>query len=48
MAVNVDGDSLTAEQKEVLRAFTRSGGTLLTGPPGWKDQSPAGGPHHAR
>ena len=42
MAVNVDGDSLTAEQKEVLRAFTRSGGTLLTGPPGWQDQSPAG------
>ncbi len=43
MAVNVDGDSLTPEQKEVLRAFTRSGGTLLTGPPGWQDQSPAGG-----
>jgi hypothetical protein len=42
MAVNVDGDSLTAEQKEVLRAFTRSGGTLLTGPPGWQDRSPSG------
>jgi hypothetical protein len=42
MAVNVDGDSLTADQKDVLRGFTRSGGTLLTGPPGWKDQSPAG------
>ena len=38
MAVNVDGDALTPEQKEVLRGFTRKGGTLLTGPPGWKDQ----------
>ncbi len=36
MAVNVDPESLTAEQKEVLRAFTRAGGTLLTGPPGWR------------
>jgi hypothetical protein len=42
MAVNVDAESLTAEQKEVLRAFARSGGTLLTGPPGWKDPSPNG------
>jgi hypothetical protein len=42
MAVNVDGDALTPEQKEVLRAFTRGGGTLLTGPPGWKDPTPAG------
>lgn len=42
MAVNVDADSLTQEQKEILRAFTRAGGTLLTGPPGWKDQSPKG------
>jgi hypothetical protein len=40
MAVNVDPDSLTPEQKEVLRNFTRSGNTLLTGPPGWKDESP--------
>jgi hypothetical protein len=36
MAVNVDGESLTPEEKEVLRSFTRSGGTLLTGAPGWK------------
>ena len=43
MAVNVDADDLTPEQKDVLRAFTRSGGTLLTGPPGWKDQSPRDG-----
>jgi hypothetical protein len=38
MAVNVDADALTTEQKEVLRGFTRKGGTLLTGPAGWKDQ----------
>lgn len=36
MAVNVDPDGLTAEQKEALKAFTRSGGTVLNGPPGWK------------
>ncbi len=42
MAVNVDGEALTAEQKEVLRGFTRGGGMLLTGPPGWKDPTPAG------
>ena len=40
MAVNVDPDSLTPEQKEILRNFTRSGNTLLTGPPGWKDEAP--------
>ena len=40
MAVNLDGESLTPEQREILRNFTRGGGTLLTGPPGWKDQSP--------
>jgi hypothetical protein len=43
MAVNVDPDSLTPEQKEILRNFTRSGNTLLTGPPGWKDESPNAG-----
>lgn len=42
MAVNVDADSLTPEQKEVLRNFARGGGTLLTGPPGWKDEAPKG------
>jgi hypothetical protein len=42
MAVNVDPGSLTPEQKEVLRSFARSGGTLLTGPPGWKDPTPNG------
>jgi hypothetical protein len=43
MAVNIDGDGLTAEQKEVLRSFTRGGGTLLNGPPGWKDPAPVRG-----
>lgn len=42
MAVNVDAASLTPEQKEILRGFARSGGTLLTGPPGWKDPTPNG------
>ena len=43
MAVNIEGDALTPEQKEVLRAFTRSGGMLLNGPPGWKDPTPPAG-----
>ncbi len=43
VAVNVDADGLTPDQKEALRAFTRSGGTLLTGPPGWKDPAPGAG-----
>jgi hypothetical protein len=42
MAVNVDADSLTPEQKETLRSFARNGGTLLNGPPGWKDEAPNG------
>lgn len=36
MAVNADPASMTDAQKEILRQFTRSGGTLLTAPPGWK------------
>jgi len=36
MAVNVDPELLTANQKEALKAFTRAGGTLLTGPAGWR------------
>ncbi|MCX6630347.1 MAG: hypothetical protein NTW28_22235 [Candidatus Solibacter sp.] len=43
MAVNVDAAALTAERKEILRAFTRGGGTLLTGPPGWKDPTASAG-----
>jgi hypothetical protein len=42
MAVDVDSDTLTPAQKEVLRAFARSGGMVLTGPPGWKDARPEG------
>ncbi len=42
MAVNVDAGALTPEETETLRAFTRGGGALLTGPPGWKDQRPDG------
>jgi hypothetical protein len=36
MAVNVDPSLLDDAQREVLRRFTRGGGTLLTAPPGWK------------
>jgi hypothetical protein len=36
MAVNIDPESLTAAQQEELKAFSSAGGTLLTGPPGWK------------
>ena len=43
MAVNVDAAATTPEQKEILRTFTRGGGTLLTGPPGWKDPTAAAG-----
>jgi len=43
MAVNVDPSALTPAQKEILRAFTRGGGTLLTGPPGWTDPTAAAG-----
>ena len=35
MAVDVDAASLTPQEREVLKQFTRSGGTLLTAPPGW-------------
>ena len=43
MTVDVDSDSLTAEQRDVLRSFTCSGGTL---PPRPKDEEP--GAIHAR
>ena len=36
LALNVDPASLSDSDKEVLRSFTRGGGTLLSGPPGWK------------
>jgi hypothetical protein len=36
MAVNADPEGMHPEQKEALRSFSRSGGTILTAPPGWK------------
>ncbi len=36
IAVDVNPSALSPEQRDVLKAFTRSGGTMLTGPPGWK------------
>ncbi len=42
MAVNVDPAALSATQKEVLLRFARSGGTTLSGPPGWKSPAAAG------
>ncbi|MCC6585270.1 MAG: hypothetical protein IT168_01010 [Bryobacterales bacterium] len=36
MAVNVDPSALDEQKKEILKKFTRAGGTLLTAPPGWK------------
>jgi hypothetical protein len=41
MAVNVEGDGLPSDQKQILLDFAHRGGTLLTAPPGWKDQSPS-------
>lgn len=43
LAVNVDPASLNQSQKDALRAFTTAGGTLLTGPPGWKFPTPKPG-----
>ena len=40
MAVNVAVDGLTDPQKAILREFTKRGGTLLTGPPGWRMPAP--------
>jgi hypothetical protein len=39
MAVNVDAEATTAQEKEILRGFTRGGGTLLTAPPGGATES---------
>ncbi len=39
MAVDVDAASLTPAQRDVLKAFTRAGGTLLTGPADWKESA---------
>ena len=39
VVVNLDGGALTAEQEQVLHEFTRSGGTVLTRPPGWREEA---------
>ena len=39
MAINVDADALTPEQRKILTDFTHAGATVLTAPPGWKGQS---------
>lgn len=39
-AVNIDPAALGPEQKEAVAGFTRRGGTVVNGPPGWK--MPAG------
>lgn len=36
MTLNLDPTGLTDKQKEVLKEFTRTGGTVLNGPPDWK------------
>lgn len=36
MAVDIDPAALSDAQREALRGFARAGGTLLTGPPGWR------------
>ncbi len=36
MVVNVDPELLDANQKLVLKSFAQAGGTLFTGPPGWR------------
>jgi hypothetical protein len=43
MAVNVDPAAMTPAQRDVLAAFARAGGTVLTGPPGWRFPSPRPG-----
>jgi hypothetical protein len=40
LAVNIDNSALTQDAKDTLKQFTRSGGTLLTGPPGWQAAAP--------
>jgi hypothetical protein len=41
MAVAVDPSLLSDAQREALKDVGRAGGTLLTGPPGWKFSPPA-------
>jgi hypothetical protein len=43
MAVDVDPAALTPPQRDILRNFTRAGGTLLSAPPGWTFPMPKTG-----
>ena len=43
MAVNVNPSVLTEEQRAMVSTFTKSGGTVLTSPPGWKFPAPKPG-----
>lgn len=43
MAVNVSPATMTAAQRDVLAAFTRAGGTVLTGPADWRFPEPRPG-----
>jgi hypothetical protein len=43
MAVDVDPAALTSPQRDVLKRFTRAGGTLLSAPPGWTFPMPKTG-----
>jgi len=42
ITLDLDSAGLTASQQKVLRDFTNAGGTLLTGPPIWRDAGPMG------
>jgi hypothetical protein len=48
MAVNVDPAQTGDAGKQILRDFTRGGGTLLTAPPGWKFPPQRPGQNQAR
>lgn len=37
MAVDVDPQALTPAQRDILKQYTRGGGTLLSAPAGWKE-----------
>ncbi len=43
MAVNVNPTVLNEKQRAMISAFTKSGGTVLTSPPGWKFPAPKPG-----
>ncbi|MBI2685458.1 MAG: hypothetical protein HYX27_04010 [Acidobacteria bacterium] len=43
MAVNVSPSTMTSAEREVLAQFTRSGGTVLTGPKNWQFPTPREG-----